>query len=134
MSTTSLLMHNTMRIADGHLDGFREAVDRAVAFVEEHGPQLMVQVFVDDDRMLAHSFQLYPDSAAVLAHWRMSDPYIRDVMEHCTIAAMALYGDPDDAVRDGLRSLTTQSGPAVLVPRTTGFLRPVRMAGSDRSG
>lgn len=69
-----LLLHNTMRIAHGHLDEFKEAVRHAVEFVEQHGPQLMVQVFVDDTQMVAHSFQRYPDSAAILRHWSLSDP------------------------------------------------------------
>ena len=82
---STILFHNTMKITDGHLDQFRAAVRRAVEFVEEHGPQLMVQVFVDEQTMEAHSFQLYRDSASVLAHWAMSDPYIQDVMAHCHI-------------------------------------------------
>ncbi|MFJ1732859.1 hypothetical protein [Streptomyces sp. NPDC088254] len=63
-----------MRITDGHLDGFRRAIAQAVAFAQEHGPQLMVAVFIDEERMLAHSFQLHRDSDAIRAHWRLSDP------------------------------------------------------------
>ncbi|HTF50899.1 MAG TPA: hypothetical protein VK735_25940, partial [Pseudonocardia sp.] len=99
-----ILFHNTMKIVDGHLEEFSAAVRRAVAFVQEHGPQLMVQVFVDEERGLAHSFQLYPDSDAVLAHWAMSDPYIRDVMEHCTVDSFETYGELSEPVRHGLRT------------------------------
>ncbi|MFI2229568.1 hypothetical protein [Nocardia testacea] len=117
----SILFHNTMRITDGHLEQFEEAVQRAVAFVEEHGPQLMVQVFLDEDRGLAHSFQLYRDSEAVLAHWKLSDPYIREVMEHCSLQSFETYGEISDEVLDGLRA-----GPVgeVTVRRAlTGFTR-----------
>ncbi|MEU1959125.1 hypothetical protein [Nocardia sp. NPDC019304] len=117
----SILFHNTMRITDGHLEQFKVAVERAVAFVAEHGPQLMVQVFLDEDRGLAHSFQLYHDSEAVLAHWKLSDPYIQDVMEHCTIQSFETYGEMSDEVLDGLRA-----GPVgeVTVRRAlTGFTR-----------
>lgn len=85
-----LLLHNTMRITEGHLDAFREAVRRAVEFVERHGPQIMVQVFVDAEQLVAHSFQLYPDSAAIRAHGRLSDPYIPEVMRHCTVARLEM--------------------------------------------
>ncbi|MGK8464618.1 hypothetical protein [Nocardia cyriacigeorgica] len=44
----SILFHNTMRITEGNLEEFAAAVKRAVAFVEEHGPQLVVQVFLDE--------------------------------------------------------------------------------------
>ncbi|GEM29839.1 hypothetical protein NN3_08460 [Nocardia neocaledoniensis NBRC 108232] len=117
----SILFHNTMRITEGHLAEFTAAVSRAVAFVEEHGPQLMVQVFVDEERGLAHSFQLYGDSDAVLAHWEMSDPYIQDVMAHCTVESFATFGEMSEAVRAGLAS-----GPAGAVterPFLTGFTR-----------
>ena len=78
--SSPLLLHNTMRIRPGHLEPYKAAVQRAVEFVEEHGPQIMVQVFIDEERLEAHSFQLYPDSDAILAHWKLSDPYIQDVM------------------------------------------------------
>lgn len=41
--STTLLFRNTMRIAVGHLEGFRDAISKAVAFAEQHGPQLMVE-------------------------------------------------------------------------------------------
>ena len=115
----TILFHNTMKITEGHLDQFRAAVSRAVEFVEEHGPQLMVQVFIDEETMEAHSFQLYRDSAAVLAHWAMSDPYIQDVMEHCTVHSFETYGEMSEEVLDGLRS--GLAGNADVRPWLTGF-------------
>ncbi len=117
----SILFHNTMRIHDGHQKEFAAAVRRAVAFVEEHGPQLMVNVFLDEERGLAHSFQLYPDSDAVLAHWKLSDPYIQDVMAHCTVESFETYGELSDEVLDGLRS--GPAGAATVRPILTGFAR-----------
>ena len=52
-NSSTILFRNTMRITDGHLDGFRHAIAQAVAFAQEHGPQLMVEVFIDEERMLA---------------------------------------------------------------------------------
>lgn len=43
-----------------HRDGFREAIKTAIDFVvEQHGPQVTVQMFIDEDRMRGHSLQLY---------------------------------------------------------------------------
>ncbi|WP_306360579.1 hypothetical protein [Nocardia sp. CC227C] len=94
---------------------------RAVAFVAEHGPQLTVQVFLDEERGLAHSFQLYPDSEAVLAHWKLSDPYIQDVMKHCTVQSFETYGEMSDEVIAGLRSGPV--GTVTVRPGLTGFTR-----------
>ena len=120
METTAegpILFRNTMRITEGHLAPFREAIERAVRFVEEHGPQLMVDVFVDEQAGLAYSFQLYRDSDAVLTHWQLSDPYIQEVMAHCTVEAFEVYGQPDRRVLDGMGIDFTH------VPRLVGFER-----------
>ncbi|MHC0433597.1 hypothetical protein ACX6XY_26030 [Streptomyces sp. O3] len=112
-----------MRISDGHLEGFRDATARAVEFVERHGPQLMVEVFIDERRLLADSFQLYSDSDAVRAHWQMSAPYIDDVMDHCRVERFEVFGEPDADVVAGVRkALGDQVSPS-FSPRFTGFLR-----------
>ncbi|AXB47725.1 hypothetical protein [Amycolatopsis albispora] len=110
-----ILMHNTMRIT-GDADAYRKAVADAVAFVEREGPQLMVEVFIDEAAGLAHSFQLYEDSAAILKHWELSDPYIQAVMEHCEVEELVIYGGPSDEVRAGVEG-------AKIVPQFAGFLR-----------
>lgn len=118
-----LLMHNIMRITEGHLDAFAEAIDDAVTFVEQHGPQLMVQCFIDEDAMVAHSFQLYQDSAAIRRHWNLSDPYIREVMEHCQVERLEMYGEPDQEVTQQLQQMTPDAVVRSTVPRRIGFLR-----------
>ncbi|MGW0521151.1 hypothetical protein [Crossiella sp. NPDC003009] len=117
-----LLFHNTMRITDGHLAGFRAAIAEAVAFARRHGPQLMVEVFVDEPRMTAHSFQLFADSEAVRAHWRLADPYIQEVMAHCRVDRFEIYGEPEPDVLAGVRA-GIGGGELSLAPRVAGFLR-----------
>ena len=116
-----LLFCNTMRITQGHLEGFKDTVREAVEFAEQHGPQLMVQTFIDEQQMLAYSFQLYRDSESVLVHWQLSDPYISKVMEHCTVEKFDVYGQPSEEVMEGLNrsgeSMTT------VTPRLMGFVR-----------
>jgi hypothetical protein len=118
-----LLFRNTMRITDGHLDAFREAIARAVDFARRNGPQLMVETFLDEERMLAHSFQLYRDSDAVRLHWKLADPYIQKVMEHCRVERFEVFGEPDAEVVAGLRSALGEHGELVFPPRIAGFLR-----------
>ncbi|PDP86292.1 hypothetical protein CQJ94_18025 [Glycomyces fuscus] len=130
MDTThgaTLLFHNTMRIAEGHLDAFAEAIGAAVAFTEKHAPQLMVEVFLDEEDMLAHSFQLYRDSASVLRHRELSDSYIRGVMEHCSVVGFEVYGEPDQRVREGI-TVPDPGFPVTFHPRVAGFTRPLATA------
>ncbi|UNZ22228.1 hypothetical protein HC362_31740 [Streptomyces sp. 891-h] len=112
-----------MRITDGHLQGFREAIVRAVDFAQQHGPQTMVQTFVDEERMLAHSFQLYRDSDAVRLHWKLADPYIQEVMKHCRVERFEVFGEPDEDVAKGLRSALGEQCPPTFLPRIAGFVR-----------
>lgn len=129
-----LLFRNTMRITPGHADAFRRAIEDAVDFAEQHAPQTMVDVFIDDEHETATSFQIYPDSDAVLRHWELSDPYIAKVMEHCTIAKFEVFGSPSDEVRDGFARL---EGVAVTMQRrVTGYLKSHRsdtQSGGSRS-
>ncbi|MCI3150456.1 hypothetical protein ELQ39_01520 [Streptomyces sp. GB4-14] len=121
--SSTILFRNTMRIKEGHLDGFRRAIAQAVAFAQEHGPQLMVEVFIDEERMLAHSFQLYRDSDAIRVHWRLSDPYIRGVMEHCTVQHFEIFGAPEPDIVAALKTPDGESFPFVVSPRLAGFNR-----------
>lgn len=127
-ANSPLLLHNTMRIRPGRLEEYKAAVRRAVVFVEEHGPQIMVQVFIDEERLEAHSFQLYPDSEAILAHWKLSDPYIQDVMQHCTVERLEMFGEPDERVRSAMSPVDTSDVSQRTFPRLIGFLRPTMTA------
>lgn len=118
-----VLFCNTMQITGGHLESFKHAVQRAVEFVEEHGPQLMVEVFIDEQRLVAYSFQLYRDSESILIHWKMSDPHIREVMEHCTVQRLDVYGRPNEAVMEQLRRPDDQEVAVTVTPHFTGFTR-----------
>lgn len=114
---TRLLFRNTMRVLPGHLAEFREAIGRAVLFAEQEAPQILVDVFIDEDRLRATSFQLYADSPSVERHWKLSDPYIQDVMRHCEIESFEIFGDPSEAVRAGI----PDDLDITLTPRLTGY-------------
>ena len=115
-----LLFRNTMLVHEGHLDEYRAAIERAVGFAEEHAPQVMVDVFIDEVERRATSFQIYEDSDAVRRHWQLSDPYIQDVMAHCVVEQFEVFGTPDEGI---LRELTAGDLPLTIHPRLTGFLR-----------
>lgn len=98
-----IMLVNTMQIEQGKLADFEESVKNSLAFVEANGPQLMVEVYVDEKNLRAHSFQFYRDSESILSHWQMSDPCIRDVMQHITVKRLDIYGQPDGVVVEGVR-------------------------------
>ena len=117
-----ILFRNTMKISEGHLEGFKQAIRAAVDFVEENGPQLMVQTFIDEERMLCVSYQLYRDSEAILEHWRLADPHIAAVMAHCTVAEFEIHGEPSPAVMERMGGMLAD-GRATQTTRLAGFVR-----------
>ena len=127
-SSTSerLLFVNTMRISPGHLDEVREAIRHAVNFAHQHAPQLLVDVFIDEEEMTATSIQIYADSASVVTHWQLSDPYIAEVMRHCTIDRFEVFGTPSAEVLDGLGR--TSGLNAAITPRLVGYIASAAMS------
>jgi hypothetical protein len=120
--TDQILLRNVMKITEGRLDLFCEAVSEAVGFVEQHGPQLMVQTFIDREEMRATSFQLYRNSADMLRHWELSDPYIQKVSQHCEVERLELYGNPCEEVRAGISSFLKDGRGQIITP-LVGFAR-----------
>lgn len=118
-----ILLMATLRILPGRLAPFVEAVERSVAFAERHSSPLLVEVFVDEPAMRAHSCQVHPDSASILRHWRAADPYIREVNRHMTPERLDIYGRPSDAVLDGLRPFQEEGLPVTVTPHLCGFSR-----------
>lgn len=110
-------------IRPGKLEPFKQAIRNAVTFAEAHGSQLVVETFIDEESMRANSLQMLPSSEAVLAHWRLADPYIRDVMESCIMRRLDVYGEPNEEVMLGLLSLVEQGIPVTVTPGFVGFRR-----------
>jgi hypothetical protein len=50
----------------------------------------MVEVFIDEQRLLVYSFQLYRDLESILVTGDVG-PYIREVMEHCAVQVGRLW-------------------------------------------
>lgn len=118
-----IMLVNTMEIRKGRLAEFRESVERAVRFTEEHGPQLIVNVYIDEDNMRAQSVQLYPDSDAILTHWELSDPYIKEVSENITVRRLQYFGQPDERVMNGVTPISREGVELTVTPHLTGYAR-----------
>jgi hypothetical protein len=113
----------TFEIQDGALENFKEAVGKSMAFLETNGPQLLAEVCINEEEMRAHGVQVHRDSESILAHWQLADPHIRDVMQYITTTRVDVFGQPNDAVMEGMRRLSGQGAVLTVTPRHAGFLR-----------
>lgn len=118
-----IMQLTTFEIENGKLEAFKESIEKAVSFAEENGPQLMVEVYIDEENMRAHSCQIQPDSESILSHWEMSDPYIDDVMQSCTLKRLDIYGQPNDTVMEGMSRSSEDGAIMTVTPHFTGYNR-----------
>lgn len=98
----TILFRNTMAYDLPNAGKFKQAIYKAVEFAKENAPQLMVQVFIDEEQQLAYSFQLYRSSDDILEHWKISDKNIGEVMKYCEVKSLEVYGNPSKEVIDGI--------------------------------
>ena len=113
----------TFQIENGALEEFKEAVRKSTDFLETNGPQLLAEVCIDENEMRAHGVQVHRDSESILTHWQLADPHMRDVMQHITTTRVDIYGQPNEAVMEGMRRLTSQGAVLSVTPRFAGFSR-----------
>jgi hypothetical protein len=119
----SIVFITTSHIEAGALDKCKEAFLKSVEFLEANGPQLMAEVCIDEKELRAHTIQVHQNSESILAHWQLSDPYMRDVMQYLTTTRVEFYGQPNAAVMDGMRRLSSQGADITVTPKLVGFVR-----------
>ena len=114
---------STMEIHEGKLQEFQEGVKKSMAFLEANGPQLMAEVYIDIERMMAHGIQIHRDSESILSHWQMADTYMQEVMQHITTTRVEIYGQPNDAVMEGMQRLSGKGATIAVSSHFFGFNR-----------
>ena len=116
----AILFRNTMAYDTLNADKFKQAIYNAVEFAQENAPQLMVQVFIDENLGLAYSFQLYRNSEDILKHWNVSDENIGEVMKYCEVKKLEVYGNPSKEVIDGILG-SVDRDKVTFTPELVGF-------------
>jgi len=92
-------------------------------FLETNGPQLLAEVCIYENEMRAHGIQIHRNSESILSHWQLADPHMRDVMQYTTTTRVDIYGQPNEAVMEGMRRLSSQGAVLSVTPRFVGFSR-----------
>ena len=118
-----IIFITTFQIEKGALEKFKEAVQKSTHFIETNGPQLMAEMCIDENEMRAHGVQIHRDSESILTHWQLADPYMRDVMQYITTKRIDIYGQPNEAVIEGMRRLSSQGVVISVTPQFAGFSR-----------
>ncbi|MFH2038555.1 MAG: hypothetical protein ABIJ65_03880, partial [Chloroflexota bacterium] len=67
--------------------------------------------------------QVHRDSESILTHWQTADPFMRDVMQYITTTRVDIYGQPNEAVLEGMRQLSSQGVVISVTPHFVGFSR-----------
>ncbi|MEX2143079.1 MAG: hypothetical protein WD740_00670 [Anaerolineales bacterium] len=121
--TVPIVFITTFQIEKGALEKFKEAAQKSTDFLEANGPQLLAEVCIDENEMRAHGVQIHRDSESILTHWQLADPYMRDVMQYITTTSVEIYGQPNEAVIEGMRQRVSQWAVISITPQFVGFNR-----------
>lgn len=113
----------TFEIHEGKVGEFKEAAKRSMEFLEANGPHLLAGVYLDEAGRVANGVQVHRDSDSILTAWKTADPHIRDVMQHVRTTRVEIYGEPSDAVMEGMRRLAGAGASLVVRSRLAGFTR-----------
>jgi hypothetical protein len=113
----------TLEIHEGKVGEFKEAAKRAMDFHEANGPHLFAGVYLDEAGRVANGVQVHRDSESILTTWKTADPYMREVMQHIRTTRVEIYGQPSEAVMEGMRRLAGAGASLVVRSRLAGFTR-----------
>ena len=118
-----IIFITTSHIEKDALEKCKDAFQKSVDFLENTGLQLMAMVCIDEDEFRAHTIQVHRNSESILTHWQLADPYMRDVMQHLSTTRVDFHGQPNKAVMDGMRQLSSQGAVISVTPKFAGFTR-----------
>lgn len=118
-----IMFITTAQIQNGALEKVKEAARKSLDFIEANGPQLLAEVCIDEEDLCFHGIQVHRDSASILTHWQLADPYMRDVMQYITTTRVDIYGQPSEDVMAGMQRLSSQGVVLSVTSRFAGFSR-----------
>ncbi len=118
-----IIFITTNQIREGALEKVKEAAQKSTNFLETNIPQLMAEVFIDEKELRFFGIQVHRNSESILAHWQISDPYMKDVMQYITTTRVDIYGQPNKAALEGIRQLSSQGTDISVTPQFVGFSR-----------
>lgn len=113
----------SFEINEGKVAEFKDAAKRSMEFLRANGPHLFAGIYLDEAGKVANGVQVHRDSESILTAWKTADPHIREVMQHVRTTRVENYGQPSDAVMEGMKRLAGAGASIVVRPRLVGFTR-----------
>ena len=126
MTTLPIVFISHFTVKPGHADALRAMWSSVAADLEASKPATTAQVaYLSADSGRLSIVHLFPDAAALRAHFVGAGERSRAAYEHVVPAGWEVYGRPDDAELAGLRAEADASGVALTVEPDGlgGFLR-----------
>ena len=92
--SSEILLDVDLKINDGELEAFKEAVGRLVPFVEATEPRvLFYKFYLDESGGIARSVHIYADLAALKFHTEIAAPWFHAVLQHASLIKIEALGD-----------------------------------------
>ena len=115
-------------ILEGKLPEVETVIKEMAAFVESNEPRpIPYNVYLNQDRTRMTVVQVHPDSASMEHHMKVAAPTFAKFEGLIRLAAMDVYGQPSDELREQMRQKVRMLGDATVTVHE-------RHAGFDRFG
>jgi hypothetical protein len=116
MTTLPIVFISHFTVKSGHIDAFRAVWTTVIAMLEVSKPATIGQVgYLSDDGARLSIVHVFPDAAALAAHFQGSDDRAAAAYEHIVPAGWELYGRPEDDIVAGLRAEASAAGVTLTV-------------------
>lgn len=124
--TTPVIFISHFRVRPGHAAAFREFWASGVEGLKTGKPRTTAFLgYLDAGTSAVTIVHMFPDAAAMAAHFEGADDRSAAASEHIEPAGWEMYGAADPAGLDAIRAAATQAGvPFRFVPEPLGgFVR-----------
>ncbi|HSM02788.1 MAG TPA: hypothetical protein VK960_10185 [Acidimicrobiia bacterium] len=123
--TTPIVFISHSTVNEGRLDAFREVGEQTFALMEATKPGTVLHYgYLSQDQSEVSFVHVFPDAAAMDAHFVGSDERVEAASEYITVRRFEVYGSPSEEALAALRG----SG-AELIVHPAGFGGYIRLVG-----
>ena len=126
MAAEPIVFISRFKVKPGHAEAFRGTWERMIPQLAAAKPATIAQIgYLSEDGSRLSIVHIFPDAAALAAHFEGSDSRSTAAYEHIVPAGWEVYGRADPANLAGLRAEAEAAGvPLTVEPEVLGgFLR-----------
>ena len=96
------IIRSVSRIHPGKADAYQPVAAEFCRLVEEREPRMLgFHIYVSEDRSSEAVVQIHPDAESMQHHLAAMGDKVRETFAFTDFESLEIYGEPNDAIREG---------------------------------